>query len=320
MKNVIFLIGAGNMGSAHFKNILKSKHYLDIFVIDKSNISLQKIKKIIRNKVLPKNFSINFSNKIIKVDQKIKCAIIATNSDVRKKVICDLIEINSVENLIIEKIPFNSLKDYEVILKLINNSKINCYINYPRRLLENYILLKKDIIKKKYVKLKVCGYKWGLASNIFHFLDLFFFLTGNNKLFLKNNFLNKIYKSKRKNFYEINGGLEFISKEKNVLECIDDKIYKNPFILIETNDMMYFIDEINNKLIKYIYSNNEIQKMNLKISYKGLASLYLDKIILNKSLALSTFHKSINNEKLLIKIFTKHFKTSSFKIDGCPIT
>ena len=70
--------------------------------------------------------------------------------------------------------------------------------------------------------------------------------------------------------------------------------------------MMYFIDEINNKLIKYIYSNNEIQKMNLKISYEGLTNLYLDRLILNKSLALSTLQESLDNDKLLIKIFNNH--------------
>ena len=65
--------------------MLKSKFELNIFVIDKSKKAFKIVKKKIGNNNINKNIKLYYSNQIDRFSERVKCAIISTNSDVRKK-------------------------------------------------------------------------------------------------------------------------------------------------------------------------------------------------------------------------------------------
>ena len=103
--------------------------------------------------------------------------------------------------MIIEKVAFQSISSFEKIINLLSKNKIKAWINCPRRLEKTYIKIKKILVEEKKINIKVVGNNWGLASNSVHMLDLFAFLTNQNKFIISNKkFHNKIYKSKRESF------------------------------------------------------------------------------------------------------------------------
>ena len=125
---------------------------------------------------------------------------------------------------------------------------IHTILNYPKRLNKNWRSLRNELNKKRSLIFKMIGSEWGLASNSFHFIDLFSFLINDKKIKIKKNQLEKkLYYSKRNFFFEFKGILEFTSSKNYKLLCIDDNFYDSPRIIIETNDCIYIIHE--NKVV-----------------------------------------------------------------------
>ena len=83
-----------------------------------------------------------------------------------------------------------------------------------------YIYSKLDLKKKIYIEFS--GFRWGIASNMIHFLDLFQWMTKANKITFRDKLDSKIYKAKRKGFYEVRGKIIFKDQNNNKLKIIDN--------------------------------------------------------------------------------------------------
>ena len=175
----IAVIGSGNVGSRHVQGLANSIAKMNVFVVDPKKNNLEKTKKLILENNLNnnKNINITFNQTISKINDSIDLAIISTNSDVRRQVIEKLVSLNDVKNIILEKIAFQKINDFDFIIKLLNEKKIKSFINFPRRVFKSYHNLKKEISKEKKIYFSVVGRNWGLASNTLHMLDLFSYLT-----------------------------------------------------------------------------------------------------------------------------------------------
>ena len=121
MYKVILIIGLGNIGSRHFESILEIKNKTKIILCELDDKKLNRLKKF--KKINKNNHEILFKNKLIDFETKIDVAILATSS-FKKDIIKRLIQTNSVDNLIIEKVAFDNIKDYLEILNITNENKI----------------------------------------------------------------------------------------------------------------------------------------------------------------------------------------------------
>ena len=229
MRKNIFLIGSGNIGSRHVESLAKSKNLLNLHIVDPNKNNLNKTRKIFNKSILYKNKVKAFYYKnIVKINKKIDIVIIATNSDVRRKVIENFFNLNSSKNLILEKVAFQKISDFRYVIKILNNKKVNCYVNFPRRLFPDYEKLRNKISKEKQIHLSVLGMNWGMACNSLHMLDLFKFLTKTKKIKIEQLFLkNKIFKSDRVGFIELKGTLKFITPRGDTLLLCDLEGKKN---------------------------------------------------------------------------------------------
>ena len=185
MKNKICIIGCGSIGFRHFESILKNKSKLKIYIFEKQQINIKKILKYLECNnqynheiITSKNFNINYC--------KFDILIIATNSDLRLKIINNFYKNNNtVKKIILEKLVTQNLNDFKEIIRIQKIRKIDIYVNCSRRMFGSYKKLKKIINNRRIKKIKAVGSNWGLASNSIHILDLFGFLSGkiNNYMF-----------------------------------------------------------------------------------------------------------------------------------------
>ena len=118
MQKNILIIGLGNIGFKHFESLLTIKTKLNLFVCESDISKHNKIKNFFKiNNINIHNLKIN--RRIEKFNFVIDVAIIATTSNARKKIIDDLIRLNIVRNIIIQKVAFNNLEEYLYITKLL---------------------------------------------------------------------------------------------------------------------------------------------------------------------------------------------------------
>ena len=121
----IAIIGAGQMGSRHLQGLSTLDKEVKITLFDPDKKSLSFAKR--RYESMQKNnqiISINYLQEFNKCDNYFDLVIIATNADIRKRVIEELLINARVSYLILEKVAFQSVKDFKKIIKLLDNNKI----------------------------------------------------------------------------------------------------------------------------------------------------------------------------------------------------
>ena len=255
----LLIVGLGNIGIRHAQSALKVNSLKKIFLFDKKK---SKVDEFIKKN---KNKKFIFVKNLYKLNTKIHVCILSTNSDVRYKILKDLIYKNEIKKFILEKMIFQNPPDYLDIIKIIKLKKIQCWVNFPRRTFTIFKKIK-EILKKKNInnlKMTFSGNKWGLISNASHFIDLFCFLIGKNQIeFSFQNVNKKILSSKRKGYYEFNGRLKCFDNKKNILILKDQKIFNKEYVL-----------HIKNKNFSATYYQNR-DKDNLIIIKKKEISRY----------------------------------------------
>lgn len=313
MKNILF-IGLGNIGVRHFESINNLRTKYKCYFID-PNINKSKKKIIKINKINQLIFlkSINMNEK------NFDLSVISTNSDVRKEIILTCLKKLKIKKYLIEKIPFNNVKDYNYINQKFRKAGTACYINYVRNYMPCYINLKKKINQKKNIHIGVYGKNWNLASNSFHFLSLFSFLNNNKKIYVDNHKLTKPIKSKRKNFYETRGFISIKTDNGDTLNLHDDKNSLNfEHIMIKNDANIFIISEI--KRIIYTININK-GLINARPFNYLLQSQMTQKFFKldNKNLDNLNINFRYKNDITLLNFFKKIFE-KKIKNNNIPIT
>lgn len=237
-KKTILIIGAGNIGSRHLQGLKKVKYPLNITVLDPSNTSLesaatrynQAIGSKTQHNIVYKNFLSDINHK------KIELVIIATSSDVRRKVTEDLFKCIEPKYIIFEKLLFQKYEDFIEIENLLKKNRVKSWVNCSMRSTPFYSNLKKEVIGSQ-LMYTVYGLRDSLVTNAIHFIDHMAYLTDCYNFSVDTKLLNKnLIKSKRKGFLECTGSL-IVNFENGSIGIFVDSINNNSPILVEiTNE------------------------------------------------------------------------------------
>ena len=319
----ILIYGCGNIGSRHLQGALRVNQKIIIYIYDKSEQSIKKAKSRLQEISNKKKINSVSFLKNFKKNKKFDLVILATTANNRYGLIKKIIDTIEFQYLIIEKIAFQSQKDFRKAIELINKNSIKAWVNCPNRAYNSYNKLKKILNKNDIITMNVDGGKWNLASNYIHYLDLFSFLIEDYEIKIILAKLNKPYMSKRKQFKEFDG---YISAETNrgdhlsVNECkfsyspITTEIFtKNVKIIIfESYDKAIILEKKNNWKIKLIRFNIEKQSVLTK---------YIIEDIFNQSdCKLIKVENSYKLHRIMLHLFLKHLKKYKRNISSCPIT
>ena len=306
----ILIIGAGQLGSRYLEGLAKSKLYLKIIVLDKSSISIKKAKKkwILLNKNSQQR-KISWHYKLPPKISKYDLVIVSTTSFGRAKLISDISKKVYVKYWILEKLLAQSVKELDLICSSTSNS-INAFVNTPRRAMKWYKNIKSQLLNKQIKKVFNNDNKWGLACNAIHYIDLVTWLSGKSIVSVSTkNLKKKWFKSKRNDYYEIDG--ELIVKFQDGIELFmrsNPNLKKN--LRINFSDKScYFIDEV-----KGIASLNYKKKILSKNENKSeMTSSLIQKILIDGYCDLPILSESITQHKKLITSLLKHWN----KVNNC---
>lgn len=324
MKKIV-LIGAGQLGSRHLQGIAKSEIPISIEVVEPFAGSRETAK--LRFEEIPSNTNIkniSFYESINQLSNELDLVIIATNADVRFKIIEELLKSRKVFNLVLEKVLFQKIEEYKLTDKLLKESNTKCWVNHPRRMFPFYQKLKKELKNASRIHFNISGGNWRLGCNGLHFLDCFSFLCENNNLELNLNLLEKeIYETKRSGFKEVNGLLcGNFDKSTFSINCFPNNLSPVQFnitsdtlnILIDETSGWYKISEKNNN-----WENIEDKE---KIIYfqSELTNLLINDIF-NNDCKLPTYDEAMKLHLIYLTNIINHINTfSNTKYDYCPIT
>ncbi len=319
----IAIIGAGQLGSRHLQAIGKFDGEAEVFIIDPSEQSLMNAKKRFEEIHKEENIILQSFTKVQQLPKTIDIGIIATNSNIRSKVIKKFVNHTIVSNLIIEKFLFPKRHEYFEIQNLFRERNINAWVNCPRRMIDFYVDLKKQLLNKEIYEFNVFGSNWGIGTSSIHMIDLLSYLKNtNNYKILYEDFRNKPLKSKRNGFYEFAGRI-IGEMEGTKFNLSSYQAGETPLTIeIITQDATYILRDDEGKGIRL--SNTESTKLK-EFSYifpfqSQLTHLAIQTILDKKECKLTSFDDSVKLHLPLLDCFVRYFKRIGFDFDNCPIT
>mgnify|MGYP000390591429 CR=1 FL=1 len=206
----IALIGAGELGSRHLQSLVTMGPVANITVVEPSTDSVN-IAKVRVEEVKSENNTtseVSFVDDISKLPASIDFAVVATGAAPRLAIIKSLLKHAKVRFMVLEKVLFQSLSDFDEAAELIKAAGTKVWVNCPRRMFTAYADLKLMLQQGMPVTMKVAGGDWGLACNAVHFIDVLAFMTEST---VKNvdvsNLEDKVYSSRRDGCIEVFGTL-----------------------------------------------------------------------------------------------------------------
>jgi hypothetical protein len=205
----VVIIGAGELGSRHLQSLAKSEFDVHLQVVDPSPAALALAET--RFHEIPKNahiLDVDFFSDLSSLNENLDFAIIATNSDIRLKVLSDLLNSKKVATLLLEKVLFTSVDELEAAQALIEKKQVRAYVNCPKRGYPSTELIRERILGCDSLEYQVTGENWGLGCNAIHFIDTMSTYCQQTNYALDTSQLDsKIIKSKRPGFIEFTGEL-----------------------------------------------------------------------------------------------------------------
>ena len=321
-KHIILLIGFGQIGFRHLQGFLKVKNKLNIYITDNNPNSFEKIASL----TIENNHKIQYSTNYIPIKEEIDFCLVASTADKRAVILSEISKLYNIKNLLLEKILFQNIEDFQSTKEFLNSKNINVWINHPRRMYPFYQKVK-SLIKKtkvKSIQLSVVGNDWGLACNSIHFIDLLMYLMDTSLTKIESKKLDqKIIESKRPGYIEFTGQLSAVFSCGSILELISRNGKNEPLkIILQSPTLKIEIQEGENGFLKIYLNNILIESIVLNSIYQSdLSTIVVDNIIKKKKITLPKFKDSVLAHELYISEFLIFYNSLLNKqISSLPIT
>ncbi len=317
------VIGAGQLGSRHLQGVAKSNFSAEIWVVDPSVDSL-KTAESRYNEVRSETKTVFFVQSIAEIKtKKLDLVIIATNSFHRLEAIQNLLAHCEVKYMVLEKVLFPSVDEYDVAVKILKERKVKTWVNCCMRMNELYQQIRSEIQGK--ISFSAVGNSWGLGCNTIHYLDLFVFMSGNKNVTLKH-CIAKSFPAKRNGYVEFEGSIKGVDTEGNhFLVTSVENTPTESIITIQTTGKTYIIDPLNGTgkaWIKSPETKGDWVALPFRIKFQSELSTELaESIITTGDCHLTPFEESVELHKIFLAPITSYLQEhSSEKIIKCPIT
>lgn len=201
----IAVIGLGAIGKNHFRALARLAGPNEYYLVDP--ILASEIGDDLSEEVQNGHgHGISFGRSMDILPAELDLAVIATRADVRLSVLEALLDQSKVHHLILEKVLFQKLDEYEKAGLLLNASGTRSWVHHTRRAYPFYADLAYKMKEDQNIRVEVTGGNWGIGCNGLHFLDLFQYLTGSQNFDLDLGELEpRIVPSKRAGIKEVIG-------------------------------------------------------------------------------------------------------------------
>ena len=310
------IIGAGQLGSRHLQGLLQfSSNELNVFVVDPFQDSLNIAKQ--RAQEVSHSHTVVYCSSILEIPFELDFVIIATNSKVRLSVLEILLSHAKVRFLILEKVLFPSIEQYEKASALILKNNVSCWVNHPRRMFKQYKALRERINQSKSYSFQVVGANWGLACNGLHFIDLFEYVVGQHLTSISCSHLNGVpFNSKRNGYVEFHGTITGMIGANSIfsITSLENDTAIAPSICIMTDDFKCFIQESGNSGMYSFDLENDfkliVDPFMLKFQSQ-LTSRLLEQLLVNNTCELTPFSQAKNTHVVFVQSILNHWNSAT---------
>jgi hypothetical protein len=291
------------LGSRHLQGVLKDKFTEEVWIIDEWRSSLelafQRSREISHNATL--HFQEDFTNLPIEAD----LCIISGTANVRLSCCQEVLSRTKIKFLVLEKILFNSLPDFQRAEKLLKKfPAMKIWVNHARRMFPFYGEVKEQlqVLKSNQLFVEVSGSEWGLACNALHFIDLWCFLRETELSGVDfNHASNSIIESKRSAFIEVKGLVkaQFSNGDEMSLLSEISKDYIPISMKIKGENCEFVIYEYEHFYFKDLFTNSTIVEGRMELQ-SDLSNLLVSHIRNGKEVLLTPIVDSLPMHSLFI--------------------
>lgn len=315
-KKNVAVIGIGGIGLRHLQSCanLPNADY-DIYAVDLSPENLAKAEKLIDNPFIKYLVSIDL------LPAEIDVAIVATQSNVRAEVTRQLVEKKSIKALVLEKVLFQKIEDYERINLLLEESHIKGFVNCPRRLWPVYKTLKKELENEGVTEITVKGSSWDIGCNGIHYIDFIGFLL-NSDCYHVTHFrpAADFKESKRAGTLFIDGELEgvFDNNCRFLLSTLSSHDAFKEIKIVLKNGLEIMVRET--ATLVELYRDNQLIQSD-KIPFQSeLTEGTVRELCAKNTCDLASYKESKNLHLPFVVTVFDYLKKSQPELEGCPIT
>ncbi|MDA9043202.1 Gfo/Idh/MocA family oxidoreductase [Pseudomonadales bacterium] len=321
IKHIIVLIGAGELGSRHLQSLVRIGPATKITVLELSEDAVLLARERMSEIAEISDFvaKVEFVKALEQLPASIDLAVIATGAAPRMDILRRLLVHSRVKYMLLEKVLFQNLDEYEEASVLLENLGIEAWVNCPRRMFNGYGALKLQLDLKQPIEMRVKGGEWGLACNAIHYIDIFAFLTGSCVQSVDvENLESTIYPSKRSGYVEFFGSMsvQFENGHKLVLDCSHDQTAC--LISIVDSEGLYDIDESSGMVLK------NAQKTNItiiSINQSDLTQVFAEQVLAFGRSNLTTYtESSALHQPFISSLLSFYNEKNKIQITSLPIT
>ncbi|MBK7666219.1 MAG: Gfo/Idh/MocA family oxidoreductase [Sphingobacteriaceae bacterium] len=211
------IVGFGGMGCRHTQSLISTENYKRIDVVEPNKTIFDN--NLVRIGSTSEQVSYFSELKDVK-DKEYDIIVIATSSKPRFDIFSYLTSNVKCKNYLIEKVVFQSSEQFEAAIATVEKNDLKVHCNLPNRYFRNYVDLKKELnASRKSFTFSVMGGDFGMACNSIHYMDLFYYLSGECPKLVDSKLRVHPKGSKRGNDYsELLGTLSLRTKME--LNCI----------------------------------------------------------------------------------------------------
>lgn len=293
----VAVIGAGQLGSRHLQGLKSAALPLSIIVVDNSEASLKIAQERYNSIPAIGEKEVNYTSDLGKLPKELDLVIVATGSKPRRSIITSLLGHAKVKYLVLEKVLFSSLEDYDEMTKILKQKHVQCWVNCPRRMFGMYMQIKEMMNPSMPLYMTKADENWGLCCNAIHMIDIFMYLTGEKIYSIDTKWVNnEIENSKRGGYIEMTGMLKISTPNGNELTLVSENNFKGEKnFLIENGDDLYTISEG----LGFKFHN---QQYTFPMPYQSqLTGLLADEILITGGCTLTPFELSVSYHKPFIE-------------------
>jgi hypothetical protein len=322
----IAVIGGGHLGSRHLQALARMSD-ASIWVVDPSETALATCRNRYEEAAdRGAGNALILAPRIGDVPRDLDLGVIATNSDVRRAVIERLLRESSVGALILEKVLFQRLEDFEAIAVLLKKSGTRAWVNCARRMHPAYRELKEAFWAGGLAHLSVLGSDWGLAGNSIHFLDLISFLAETTECRIDGSRLSpRLVSSKRAGFLEVHGTLAGTFAGEVTFQFTSLSVGSVPLILEAAGPDLLAVIKQQAQSVQAAFRKDgwRFEERPFPLMYQsGLTHLAAEQILSGRGCELTPYDDSVKLHEPLLGCLLSHFRRSGYEAgdERCPIT
>lgn len=321
----IGLIGAGNIGSRYLQALSKMPEDTQIHAMDIDSSSIQIAQERYNQVKTAASPLVHYDMSMEDMGSEFDLIIVATSSRIRRAVIEEIVQKKCFQYLLLEKVLFQSMDDYQYIDELLKARHIKAWVNCTAREFPHYNLIKKELEGQSFT-VHMAGSEFGLACNAVHSLDLFCYWNDSEKgLEISSEFLDAgTILAKRQNYIEFTGTLSgrvgrccFFSIS-SLRESADIPLQT----IIKSANRLFIVDESNQWMSIHRKENDWVEERRLLEQIYTSEIMYpiINHILEKGSCRLPSYEVSSEIHKKMLAAFLAHMNRNGGKETICPIT